>query len=462
MTRLSRRSLSRSAIAAYLCICVALALLLSLSFWGTYQDLGELRQMLLRAEVGRLRSHAERTVGRIERDLETADVDTLSALDELVWLSRHWEQFAQDEANMYAAIVDTDGRIWRHSSASQAGRRLPEQWYDRVLHELGDEVVQTHSDVLTLGEEAYDVRLPIVVDGEQLGGYHVGLDMKALQQRLGMQRREFLQRRALLMGGVLLVVLLATTSLFYIATHSITLRRKVDSTSLERTTEVGALAAGLAHEIRNPLHAIQLNLHTLRRAQQRGMVISAEEMTTILDESTNEIDRIDQLMQQLVNFTTPEQPRDETINLVTEIRSVVNFLEQELLSGNIQVQLQMPSVPVTVRMDHGRLRQVMLNLLQNAQQAMPDGGRVRVALQRTRKRAEMTVADNGPGVLSGERERIFEPFYSTKDGGTGLGLALVRRFVEEVGGDIRIQDSDGGGATFRISLPIARDRKATG
>jgi len=458
MARIPRRSLSRSAVAAYLCICAALVLLLALTIWGAYRDLNSLRAALLNAELNRLRSLAERTVGRLERDLETGDDKQLTTLGESHWLKRRWERVAKDDSQMYAAIVGNDSRIDHHTRPSLVGQRLPNDWYDQVAAELGDDVVVTKPSDFSLGRVAYDVHVPIILNGQEVGEYHAGMNLSAVQNQLAQYERAFLQRRALLVGGVLLIVLLATTSLYYIATHSVSLRKTIDQDSIERATEVGALVAGLAHEIRNPLHAIQLNLHTLRRAQTRKQVLAADEMETLLEESIHEIDRIEGLMQQLVGFATPDQPREEVIDLASEVNGVVDFLHHELLRSNIEVETELPSQRVDVRMDHGRLRQVMLNLLQNAQQAMEDGGRLRVTLRRHRGRAYLSIADNGPGIAEEDRRRIFKPFYSTKDNGTGLGLPLVKRFVEEADGEIDCRSNGSGGTTFRIVLPTAQDQ----
>src|SRR5690606_34315095 len=116
----------------------------------------------------------------------------------------------------------------------------------------------------------------------------------------------------------LLIVGAAATSLYYLATHSSTLRKHMNTQTLERTTEVSQLAAGLAHEIRNPLHAIQLNLHTLQRAYERGQALSGDEIRSMVEQSSREIDRIEHLMQQLLGFATPDQPRDEVVNVGEE------------------------------------------------------------------------------------------------------------------------------------------------
>ena len=223
--------------------------------------------------------------------------------------------------------------------------------------------------------------------------------------------------------------------------------------TLERTTEVGQLAAGLAHEIRNPLHAIQLNLHTLQRAYDRGQALTGEDIRTMLEQSSSEIDRIEHLMQQLLGFATPDEPRDEVVEVVSEIRAIADFLDREMVRSNVELQLQLPDEPIHVRMDHGRLRQVVLNLLQNAQQSMEGGGRIIVTAEREPEMALLIISDSGPGIPEADRQRIFEPFYSTRRNGTGLGLSIVRRFVQEVHGEVRCETNPQGGATFRISLP---------
>lgn len=454
MAQASRTSLSRSAIAAYLSICVALALLLALTLWESYSDMRFLRTTLLKAEIDHLRSRAERTVGRIEQDLEMRSATDLEGISQASWLHQYLARvIPKDERGAYAAVVNNDGKILLHSDRSHEGKRLASDWYNRVVFNVGKDVFETQNPALAMGKMAYDVRIPIEIDSREVGEYHAGFDIGWFDKLTRKNVTTFFKRRALLIGAVLLIVLLATTSLYYIASHSLSLRRAVHSASLDRATEVGKLAAGLAHEIRNPLHAIQLNLHSFRRAHDQEAELPPEETTKLLEQSTREIERIEQLMQQLVGFATPEEPRDEVIDVASEIREVDEFIEQEMLGKNIKLQTRLPRGPVWVQMDHGRLRQVMLNLLQNAQQAMEDSGSIDVELSRRRGRAEITVSDNGPGISEENRRRIFEPFYSTKAEGTGLGLALVARFIDEVGGEIHCEENSEGGVTFRIVLP---------
>jgi len=452
MPRIARTSLNRSAIAAYGCIGVALVLLLGLSVWRTYREMKSFRSTLLQAEVARLRSHAERTVGRLERELESQDELDLSLAGRADWLRDYWTKVIPEEARLYAALVDREGQVVLHSNPDLSGGQLARHWYDRLATEAGDLIVETHSKALTSGKRALDVRVPIVLGDREVGEYHAGFDLTWFEEHSADQRRDFLRQRIILVGSVLLIVLLAETSLYYIATHSVFLRRAVNTAHLERAAEISQLAAGLAHEIRNPLHAIRLNLHTFQRSQRDGSTLEPEELKKMLEESSREIDRIDQLMQELVGFATPEEPRDEVIDLNSELQSVVDFIDQEMVRNDVAVRTDLPRRSVLVRFDPGRLRQIMLNLLHNAAAASNANGRITVAVANRGGQAEITVSDHGCGVSDADREKIFEPFFTTKSHGTGLGLALVKRFVEEADGEIRCEDNPGGGTIFRIRL----------
>ncbi len=454
MARISRRSLSRSANAAYLCICVALVLLLALTWFGYFRDTQFIRTTLLQSKLDSLRSHARRTVDKIEEDLRAAGAEDLQLVNQKGWDQSHLSRlFPEDDRTFYAAILTDDGTVVMHSDSSRKGRHLRRNWYSHVLFDFGNDVVETSSPALATGDTAYDLRLPVKINGREVGEYHVGMDVDWFERWNAEKQASFVQRRTILIGGALLIVLFATSSLYYIAWHSISLRRAIESAALERATEVGKLAAGLAHEVRNPLHAIQLNMHTFRRVrQQQGAGMTPVEIDRMLCESTREINRIEQLMQQLVRFATPDEPRSETINLTAEIADMVEFLQQESLDKQVEIHSRLPAAPVLVHMDRGRLRQILLNLIQNAQQALERGGRVDVTMTRRRGRVEISVMDNGPGVPLDEREQVFEPFFSTKSDGMGLGLALVKRFVDEVGGEVRCDANPHGGARFTILL----------
>lgn len=438
-------------------------MLLGMTIWGAARDRQSLRATVLMTEIDRLRSHAARTVGRIERDLENLQSTDLSVLDQQGWLRRHWQRTVPNGDGLsYAAIIDNRNNVVLHSDPAREGEKLDRQWYERILLDIGEDVVLASSPTLIPGTKAFDVRVLINVDGQDVGEYHAGLDVQGFETQLDQRERELFWRNVLLVGTVLVVVLLAGTSLYYVARHSLVLREQMEAKSFERTTAMSRMAAGLAHEVRNPLHAIQLNLHAFRRAHERGHEIPAGEVTNMLGQSSREIDRIEGLLRQMLGFAAPEEPRNEELDLAAELQSVVDFIDEEMLRSNIEVVVQRPSELVPACFDRGRFRQIMLNLLENAQQAMPDGGRIEITLIPQASCVEIAVADRGPGIPEAERQHIFEPFYSTKQDGSGLGLAIVKRFVEEMEGNIDYEINEYGGTTFRILLQQAPPGRTKG
>jgi signal transduction histidine kinase len=307
---------------------------------------------------------------------------------------------------------------------------------------------------LTGGRRAYDICVPIKVGRHTVGRYHAGFDVDWFEGEAAAARHQIALRWTIVIGGITVVVLLAAASLYYLAYRSAVLGNMADMVQLQRVTELGQVAAGLAHEIRNPLHAIRLNLHALGRMQNGRCRLSAEEVKTIVGESNEEIARLDRLIEELLGFAKPEKARDEDIDVVSELQGILGFVTQEMQSSGVEVAAELPVDRAVVHLDPARLRQVMLNLLMNAKDATGEGGRIDVDLVRRDDRFEIRVSDDGPGIADDDRRHIFDPFYTTKQGGSGLGLALAKRLVEEARGRIDCR-SGRSGTTFCVSLPAA-------
>lgn len=294
-----------------------------------------------------------------------------------------------------------------------------------------------------------EIRVPIEVD-------HTGYAAAEVDPWLLEGEVLFRDGRFLVMLVVLVAALASVAASYFFASQSKVPREEVTEAAVNHATDVGKLVAGLAHEIRNPLHAIRLNLHTVRRIHEKQLALPPEEMAAMLEQSVREIDRIEHLLKQLLGFATPDEPREELIDVGLEVRDMVEFIHQEMLDSAIETETRIPREAILVSTDRGRLRQVMLNLLENARQAMSTGGCISVCVEREEGRVEIRVSDTGPGIPEADRARIFDPFFSTKAGGTGLGLAMVKRFVREAQGEIMCESRSPNGTTFRILLPEAQ------
>lgn len=448
------RNLARFMIGAYLSIIAALVLIVGMAVWSAYRDLEVVRVTLLQTEVSRLHAQAVRTVAQLEAAIEHRGNQTdLALAGSEGWFDRHTQAiFPRDGQEMYSAVVDRSGRIVLHTDPTRVGEKLSRHWYEQVVPEAGKDVVFTRAAPLTGGVRAYDLRLNIDRGEEEVGELHVGFDANWFDQWVNQTRSDVLAHRLPLLIGTLVVVGLASVSLWYLGSHSRALREAIVLARLEHESELGLLVAGLAHEIRNPLHAIRLNLHALRRSHD-GLEMDRAEVLALIRESNREIDQIDGLMRELLGFATPERPSEKSIDVVGEVDATLSFLKQEFVRADINVVTHYPSGPAWVRMDPGRLRQVLLNLFINAQEAVKKSGTVSVEVERRAGAVNIAVQDDGPGIPPDELDRLFEPFYSTRSDGCGLGLTLTRRFVEEAHGTVRCEEPNGHGARFVVSLP---------
>jgi signal transduction histidine kinase len=356
---------------------------------------------------------------------------------------------------LYAAVVDDSGLVVAHSHSQQQGRRLEPGWAGRAVSEAGAGVVETSSFALAFGTRALDIETPILLGGRQIGSYHSGLNAAALEARYAAVRRRALERWIIVIGGIIAVVLLASVSLYRITRRSAELSQELDAAESRRLAERHQLVVGLAHEIRNPLNAIRLNLHLIGRAFRPPGSLPPAELAEMVSESAAEVERLEALTEELLGYGRVDEPHDESSDLHQELSATLSFLRQSLAERRIRVGASLPPAPLRVRMPRARLRQVLLNLLNNAREAAGPDGRIELELRRGRGRLELLVSDSGPGVPLASRERIFEPFFSTRESGTGLGLALVRKYVEEGGGEVVVEGAAGGGARFRVTLPDA-------
>lgn len=216
----------------------------------------------------------------------------------------------------------------------------------------------------------------------------------------------------------------------------------------KRLAAIGRLAAGIAHEIRNPLAAISGSIELLVSSGVGDASPEARELGGIVQRET---ERLNGLITQLLEFARPHKPDLIQLDLAESVTELVQVWKNDRRLGDTRIELTAPS-EVRVEADEAQLRQVVWNLLRNASEAAP-GGVIRVAVRSHAGRALLVVSDDGPGISDDQLSRIFEPFFSTKPAGTGLGLPTVHRIVEEHRGSVELTRNPDGGTTATVSLP---------
>ena len=216
----------------------------------------------------------------------------------------------------------------------------------------------------------------------------------------------------------------------------------------ERLAALGRLAAGLAHEIRNPLGSISGSVELVRDTAGVG-----EEDRRLLTLVLTEVDRLDDLVTTMLDVGRPRDPVFTAVDLGALASDVARVIQPK---SSVTVRVEVPPDPVRVHGDPGQLRQVLWNLIKNGMQFSPSGAEVTVRVDWDEEsRPCVTVDDDGPGIEDNDLEHLFDAFYSKRRHGVGLGLALVRQIVEAHGGEIDVTSAPGEGASFRVHLPPA-------
>ncbi|MCA9140551.1 MAG: hypothetical protein KDB00_27455 [Planctomycetales bacterium] len=238
---------------------------------------------------------------------------------------------------------------------------------------------------------------------------------------------------------------------------------------------LGKLAAGLAHELRNPLMCMKTLVQSARREKDHAS-LDANDLAVLNEEIT----RVDSLLQSFLDFARPPELLFKPVEVVPMIRQIIDLVSSRAAARQIDIESRLPFEHLIVQGDAAQLRQVLLNLLLNALDAVANGGQIIVSVQRlghasktgdgnavalqtvgsgerpTEFWGSISVTDNGCGLPEADRDRIYEPFFSTKAPGVGLGLSVSKRIVDVHGGELFAEDRPGGGTVFTIKLPMSQ------
>jgi signal transduction histidine kinase len=225
----------------------------------------------------------------------------------------------------------------------------------------------------------------------------------------------------------------------------------------QRLSELGLLAAGIAHEIHNPLGSVRLGVQGLAR-EIREARITPEQIAEYMGLIDKEIDNCIAVTRRLLLLARPPSNSLQLVVLGEALTDTLRLLEFDAQGRKIQQQIEVPSTELRVLADEAEIRMIFLNLVQNAHHAMPQGGTLTARVSEDDGQALIEIADTGIGMEAEHVARIFDPFFSRRaDGvaGTGLGLTIVKNFVERMAGEIRVESERGGGTRFLIRLPLA-------
>jgi signal transduction histidine kinase len=218
-----------------------------------------------------------------------------------------------------------------------------------------------------------------------------------------------------------------------------------------RMASIGRLTSGVGHEVKNPINAIVVHLELLKSKLSDAGAPAIRHLEVI----DSEIHRLDRVVQTLVDFSRPVELQLCEQDLRPVVGDVLALASEELSTRNVTLVSRLPLKPMIAKIDADLLKQALLNVIQNGAQAMKQGGKLEVILEEEGKTALLRVADEGPGIPEDIREKIFDLYFTTKSGGSGIGLAMTYRILQLHHGSVEVQSKLGSGAEFQLRIPLA-------
>jgi two-component system sensor histidine kinase HydH len=323
--------------------------------------------------------------------------------------------------------MDADGRIVSFNQSAESVLQISSK---DVLGKRADEILPQQLDCLIREMETEEAVIEKEIECPLAGGRNVPMDVSV----------------SLLRGDN--EAFLGHIVLFRDLTEIQELKREVETT--QRLASLGRLAAGIAHEIRNPLSSIK-GFATYFRERYREV---PEDQKTA-EVMVQEVERLNRVIGQLLEFARPMAVQKKPTSIKTVIQHSLKMIEREAQLKNIKIEMGLSPDIDKVPMDSDRINQVFLNLYLNAIEAMADGGTLSVSLtwDEDPQKVKITVSDTGIGIKGEDLVHVFDPYFTNKQSGTGLGLAIVHKIIESHRGEVRVQSEPGKGTTATITLP---------
>jgi len=360
----------------------------------------------------------------------------------------------ENETYVYAMVVSHSGTIVAHSDGTQINTQVPEHIREQITVARGRKRWASELDAWFGDDRIVNYALPVMVDGALVATAHIGVSVPALDQQKADERWE--ARRMFWLAATACMLVVATGC--GIAWLMITRARRTDEAEARRNhlAEVGKLAGGLVHEIRNPLNAMRMQIAVMRGKLKRLPGEESEAAAHQLSRLESEVLRLQDLAASFLAYGRPPTDKLQELDAAEILGDVADFLQAEFEQRGLAIKLEIdPQVNgATMVMDRGKLRQVLLNLADNALHAMSEGGTLTLGVTREASGPlSFTVKDTGRGIPKDRLASVFDAFFSMKDDGNGLGLSIVKQIVESSGGTIRVQSEIGCGTCFTLCFP---------
>lgn len=412
-------------------------------------------------------------------------VEDLTSEEESSRLSEYLSQAKKKGVNEIN-IINNEGEIINSSDPAQVGKKREIKKLEKGLK------ASRRGGVGSL--KPYDLVVPVIVGDEQLGYVQINLLLDNIRD---IQHANFVRRLSatvlVFMGGMILIIFLArryTNPIHRLATGvkdvsagdlSVTFEagsgdeigelaenlnemvKKLKEKELlekrlyeaEHLSKVGQLAAGIAHEIRNPLNYISLAIDHLKSELLPSCPEKGGELKAIADNIKEEVRKANYMVLNFMNYGRPLKLKLQQVSYPDLVDKAVHIMQDRLSERGVEVLREIPADLPPMRMDPELMRNCLCNFISNSMQAMPEGGAITVSARVDRESGEchLGFSDLGVGIEEQDLEKVFQPYFTTREAGIGLGLAITERIIREHGGRITVDSRKGEGTTFTVILP---------
>ncbi len=384
-----------------------------------------------------------------------ADADDLVNFRRQVGVEHLIEELGHQSGVAGVALLDRDFTVLASTDSAVVGRREDDPFL-RTVWQAG--AVRGRQLRLPDGREAYEVVKPFTLQEGHAGLIRLDMSMAGLTAVARQAQRSILWYSL----GLLAVGVVGAAGIFWVQARHLAERRALEGAMAreQRLSAVGNLAAGVAHEIRNPLNAISIGLQRLRLEFAQPDPETQAEYSRFTEIMQAEVARLNGIVDRFLALARPSRLTLAEEELAPVLTDLLTLLSSQAEAQRVTVAPDLRLGPARVRMDRQALVHALMNVLLNALQAMPNGGTLGIqaavepASNAPQRQACIRISDSGAGISPEHLERIFEPYFTTKEGGTGLGLALARKGILEHEGSIQAESRPGGGASFTIRLPV--------
>jgi two-component system, NtrC family, sensor histidine kinase HydH len=376
-----------------------------------------------------------------------ANADYILNFEKEIGVQRQVQELGRQSETEFVAFLDSNLNVVAHTDPGRIGQQEKEPL---VLRAKGDRQLLSQIVERGGGKRYLEVVKPVALDESNLGFLKIGLSLGSME----VAWRNSLHAIVILGLGILAAGILGMAAIFH--NQHLHLQEvkalEIEVLHRERLSALGNLAATVAHEIRNPLNAISMGLQRLK--VEFHPTDDQEDYSRLTELMLGEVHRLNSIVEQFLSLARPLEIKPEPLRVQDVLNEVATLVEGEAQQSKVRIRVVVSLTLPPLKADREYLRQTLLNLILNGLQAMPEGGTLTLAANKSNGNFLISVTDTGTGIAPENRTRIFEPYFTTKAKGTGLGLAVSRRIVEAHGGTITAANESGGGCRFVISLPL--------